>query len=243
MDIEETKAKLRELQTEMVVQIDNTKHLDNVRYVAGADLTVEDDLMVGCLVVIDMENIDTPVYSKCTVVNVDVPYIPGLLCFREGPVVLQMLDEFNQANTGIKIDLIIVDGNGEWHTRGLGLASYVGLKSNIPACGVSKTFFYVGEGCPQPKDVQKMAQDKCPEKGDYYVLDYTTSNDRYIKCAVMRTTDSHPFNPIYVSSGHLCDLDSVVSVIKKLCRFREPEPTRLADRISREFVRENKHKK
>lgn len=228
-------------QNEMRQQIDHTRVLTNVRYVAGADLTVEGDLMVGCLVVIDVNDIENPVYTKCSVVHTDVPYVPGLLCFREGPVVLQLIDEFKQANIGINIDLLIVDGNGEWHMRGFGLASYVGIKCGIPTCGVSKTYLYVGNNL-HSREVQDKVQPMLKNKGDYMKLEHTLEDGFKIKCAVMRTTESSPFNPIYVSCGHLCTLESIINVIKGLCKFREPEPVRLADRISRKFVKDQLHK-
>lgn len=237
---ENTQEWMIKTQNEMRKMLDHSQDLTDVKYVAGADLTVKDDMMVGCFVVCDIDNLDKPVYSKCTMMDVSVPYIPGLLCFREGPVVLSMLNEFQEQHTGINIDLIIVDGCGEWHPRGFGLACYVGLKSGIPTCGVSKTFLYAGNGM-HAKDVQQGAQDKCPDKGDYWLIEHTLEDGFHIKCGVMRTTDSMPFNPIYISCGHLCSLESVANVIKRICKFREPEPVRLADRISRQFIRESKN--
>jgi hypothetical protein len=60
-----------------------------IRFVAGFDGTVKEDVMVGCFVVVDLERDCQPVYEKCTVVDVVIPYVPGLLCFREGSVVTE----------------------------------------------------------------------------------------------------------------------------------------------------------
>jgi deoxyinosine 3'endonuclease (endonuclease V) len=53
----------------------------------------------------------------------------------------------------------------------------------------------------------------------------------------MRTTDSAPFQPIYVSAGHMMDIDTSIDIVRRVCKFREPEPLRLADRHSRTFVK------
>ena len=241
MQEEHTKEWMIKTQNEMRRNLDISHDVTGIRFVAGADLTCEDDIMVGCFVVCDINDLSKPVYSKCTVLNVDVPYVPTLLCFREGPVVLQMLKEFQDSNTGIKIDLIIVDGCGIWHPRAFGLGCYVGLKSGIPTCGVSKSYLYVGKDIGS-KEVQHESQEKCPNKGDYWILDHTLEDGTLIQCAVMRTTDSHPFNPIYISAGYYASLESIIPVIRSLCKFREPEPVRLADRISRKFVADKKHK-
>lgn len=63
------------------------------------------------------------IHSKCTEMKVDVPYVPGLLCFREGPVVTSLYIDFCQIQPEIKVDIILVDGSGEWHMRGFGLTS------------------------------------------------------------------------------------------------------------------------
>ena len=238
---EHTREWMEKTQNEMRKQLDISHNLTGIRYVAGADLTFDGDLYVGCLVVCDINDLSKPVYSKCTAVNVDIPYIPTFLCFREGPVVLQMLKEFQDSNTGINIDLIIVDGSGVWHPRAIGLGAYVGLKSGIPTCGVSKTYLYLGEG-KRPKEIQAESQNRCPNKGDYWINEYTIDDGTKVQCAIMRTTDSHPFNPIYLSAGYYASLESIIPVIKSLCHYREPEPVRLADRISRRYVAAQKHK-
>jgi len=233
---------LIEIQNSMRSKLIHDIQLDSCRYVAGADLTVEDDFMVGCFVVVDCADDYKVVYSKCTDFDVKMPYIPGLLCFREGPVVVSLYNEFAESRPDIKLDIILVDGCGEWHPRGFGLACFVGLQTGVPTAGVSKTFLYVGSD-HHGKSVQNDAQEALPNKGDYMVIEHTLEDGFNIRCAVMRTTDSVPFKPIFISCGHLCNMESSVRIVRQLCHFREPEPLRLADRISREFVRTMKKTK
>jgi deoxyinosine 3'endonuclease (endonuclease V) len=232
-------ARLAALQKEMRVQVDHTPRVDAVQFVTGCDLTVKGDLMVGCFVVVDVLNECKSIYEKCSIVEVDVPYIPGLLCFREGPVVVGCLREFRTEFPDLKINVLLVDGCGEWHPRGFRLACYVGLECGIPTIGVSKSFLNTRSGHTGTR-VQIDAQAECPNFGDAMVLHHGIDGGIPIDCAVMRTTTSVPFKPIVVSVGHLICIDSAVQIVRQLCRFREPEPLRLADRISCEFVRRMK---
>lgn len=227
-------------QMEMRAQINRIPHVENVRYVGGADLTVEGDLMVGCFVVVDLTNDSKPIYEKCTELNVDVPYIPGLLCFREGPVVMALFQDFKANHPEIKLDILLVDGSGEWHPRGFGLACYVGHETGIPTIGVFKSFLNVGSE-HKGKEVQNAAQTQCPNKGDVMLIQHNLEDGYHIECGVLRTTDSNPFKPIFVSPGHLIDTESSIRIVKGMCHYREPEPLRLADRVSRQYVREKHH--
>jgi deoxyinosine 3'endonuclease (endonuclease V) len=223
----------------MKVRLDRTPSLTGVTLVGGCDLTVDADLTVGCFVVVDSTDSCRSVYEKCSTVNIDIPYIPGLLSFREGPVVLQCLREFQESRPDLHLDVLLVDGCGEWHPRGFGLACYVGLESGIPTIGVSKTFLNVGSS-HNAKQVQNDAQPTLANVGDVMMLSHTLEDGILIECAVMRSTTSIPFQPIYISVGHLVNIESAVRIVRALCKFREPEPLRLADRISRAFVREAK---
>ena len=239
MSLEEQKEQYISIQKRMRSQINLEQNIDHYRYIGGADLTEEDGLLVGCFVVVDCSQNLEIVYSKCTEMKVDVPYIPSLFCFREGPAVLALLNEFKSQRPDIKLDAILLDGYGEWHPRGFGLACYVGLESGIPSIGVSKSFFVLSDELSR-KMVQNKANIECHEKGDYIILKHVIESGEEVSCAVMKTTDSSPFNPIYISSGHLINLESSITIVRHLCHFREPEPLRIADRVSREYVRNKK---
>jgi deoxyinosine 3'endonuclease (endonuclease V) len=238
----EWRERLTALQDSMKARVSRIPVKTPIRFIGGCDLTVEDDLMVGCFVVVDIENECKSVYSKCSIVEVAVPYIPGLLCFREGPVVTRCLQDFADERPDLHVDVVLVDGNGEWHMRAFGLACYVGVETDIPTIGISKTF--LNTGSPHTgKSVQTRAQTECQNIGDFMMLQHVLDDGTSIACAVLRTTESTPFRPVFVSLGHQMSTELAVEIVRRVCIYREPEPLRLADRISRSFVKELKKKK
>lgn len=231
--------RLTQLQMSLKSRVDTSQAVTGVRYVAGCDLTAAGSLQIGGFVVVDLENNLEPVYQKCSHVSVDFPYIPGLLAFREGPVVLECLRQCREERPDIQIDVLLVDGSGQWHERGFGLGCYVGVECGIPTIGVHKNFLAVGSEDTRDS-VNTAAQTSCPEVGDTMLLHHVLPDGTPIDLAVMRTTDASPFRPIYISPGHLIDLNSSIEIVRTLCRYKEPEPLRLADRLSRQVVRDLK---
>lgn len=139
------------------------------------------------------------------------PYVPGFLSFKEGPAILKAFEMLM-----IKPDLILFDGHGIAHPRGIGIASHIGVILHIPTIGCAKSRLigvYDGPGT---------------KKGDWT---YLYHDDRKIG-AVLRTRDN--VRPVFVSPGHMIDIEtSVEVVIRCTTRFRIPEPLRRADHLSR----------
>lgn len=115
---------------------------DRIWYVAGADGAYIDEKAVGAASVIEYDSLE-PVEIKTARAQVTFPYIPGLLAFREAPVVVRALRKLRS-----KPDVCIVDGHGLAHPRRFGLACYVGVIMNLPTIGVAKSRLFgteVGE--------------------------------------------------------------------------------------------------
>jgi len=106
---------------------------EQIRYVAGADSAYDNEQAFGAAVLIDYVKLK-PVETATARVRVTFPYIPGLLSFREGPVVVRVLRKLRH-----KPDVCIVDGHGLAHPRRFGLACYVGLVTDRPTIGVAKS--------------------------------------------------------------------------------------------------------
>ncbi len=138
------------------------------------------------------------------------PYVPGFLSFREIPPLLPILEEVPVP------DIIIVDGHGIAHPRGFGLASHIGLITGVPTIGCAKNLL-VGQ-CREPG----------PAGGDISPLILSG------KIAGFALRSKKGCNPLYVSPGHLLDpLEALKGVMLCLKGYRLPEPTRLADRLSK----------
>lgn len=141
----------------------------------------------------------------------EFPYVPGFLSFRELPAIMKAL-----ANLPETPDLILVDGQGIAHPRGLGIASHLGVETGIPTIGVAKSRL-VGE-----------FKEPGPEKGSWEPLFY---QGRKVGAALRTRTGARP---VFVSPGHLICLRDAIRFSLGFCdRFRIPEPIREADRVSR----------
>jgi deoxyribonuclease V len=138
--------------------------------------------------------------------TVSFPYIPGLLSFREGPALTKAFEKL------VRIpDMIIFDGQGIAHPRGIGLASHMGLILDIPAIGCAKSLL-VGHH-----------EDVGEEPGAWEPLLY---QERLVGAA-LRTKKK--VKPVFVSQGYKIGLEQALDVVMHCCRgYRLPEPTRQA---------------
>src|SRR5262249_3199279 len=135
------------------------------------------------------------------------PYVPGLLSFREAPA---LIDAFARVQN--QPDVVLFDGQGIAHPRGLGIASHLGLFLEVPTVGCAKSLLY------------GHYQDPGPKAGALSPLKSRTGD---VVGQVVRTKDK--VKPLFISAGHRIDLGSAVRVALEMCRgYRLPEPTRLA---------------
>lgn len=138
------------------------------------------------------------------------PYIPGLLSFREIPPLLTAFEKLSH-----KPDVVVCDGQGIAHPRGMGLASHLGLFLSLPTIGCAKSRLY-GEYQPVDNRVSSFSWMKAGER---------------IIGAVVRTRQG--VRPVFVSPGHKIDLKGSISLVLQTCRgYRLPEPTRQAHLLS-----------
>ena len=146
---------------------------------------------------------------------VDFAYIPGLLSFREAPALLEAFRRLV-----CPPDAVIFDGQGIAHMRGIGLASHVGLWLGVPSIGCAKSLL-VGEHRKVPAD-----------RGRRSTLRY---GGRSVG-SVLRTREG--VRPVYVSPGHLADIQSSVQLVLRCApKFRLPETTRAAHALVNEVRR------
>lgn len=140
--------------------------------------------------------------------TIPFPYIPGLLSFREIPMLLSAWERLET-----KPEVLLVDGIGIAHPRRLGIASHLGLVLGIPTIGCAKSVL--------------MGQYEEPgsERGDWTPLIDLKTNETI--GAALRTKKN--VKPMFISPGHLITLeDSLRIVMSTVRKHRLPEPTRLA---------------
>lgn len=138
-----------------------------------------------------------------------LPYIPGLLSFREAPAMLAALKQLSR-----KPDVLMVDGMGIAHPRRLGIAAHLGVLTQIPAIGCGKSRL-VGTYCEPGEN-----------RGDQSPL----MHQKERLGTVLRTKAKT--KPLFISIGHKIDLETAEKLVLKCFNgYRLPEPTRLADRL------------
>lgn len=178
--------------------------------VAGVDTAYRQNVACAAVVVFSLADLKV-MQEEAAAHPARFPYIPGLLAFREGPVILEALSRLKAAP-----DVLMFDGQGIAHPRRFGLASHIGLLSGIPAIGCAKTRL-IG-------DYQE------PQRAKGSTADLKDAGETI--GAVVRTRTG--VKPVFVSIGHRMDLNTCIRVILESCRgYRLPEPLRRADHLSR----------
>lgn len=204
-EVSSTRAK--EIQLSLAKRVVTENGVIDPRLVAGIDISSPDAHGVarGAVVVLSYPELSI-VEIKITQGKIIMPYIPGLLSFRESPLILDACAKLSNIP-----DLVLIDGQGIAHPRRLGLASHVGLFLGLPTIGCAKSIL-CGQHPPLAEEAGSHAE----------LLD----NGEIIGAA-LRTKSR--VRPIYVSVGHKIGLASALQWVINCCRgYRLPEPTRLA---------------
>ncbi len=193
----------------------DTLALDQIRTVAGLDASYvgrEGETKQGRAAVVVLSFPDLEVIEQATAVTeVAFPYVPGLLSFRESPVLLAALERLKT-----QPDVLLFDGQGYAHPRRFGLACHLGLYLDRPAIGCAKSRL-VGT-----------YEEPGPNRGDSAPLLDHGEVIGMVVCTKVGT------RPVFVSVGYRIDLPTAVAVVLACTRgYRLPEPTRLADKLTR----------
>jgi len=189
--------------------------------VAGIDQAFVDDVAVSAVVVSRGDEIVERVHAA---VETEIPYIPGLLSFREGGAILAALSELD-----CDPDLLVVDGSGRIHFREAGLATHVGVMFDVPAVGVAKNLLC---GTPRESLDRKLstgtrvgieADDSVETATPGTLIGYALQTRQY-------DSPKRHVNPLYVSPGHRVSADTTADLVAATTDgYKLPEPTRLAD--------------
>jgi deoxyribonuclease V len=200
-----------EIQRSLAGRVLQRGRLDAVELVAGVDISGANSqgLSRGVIIVLCYPSLDVVERSVVTM-KAEFPYVPGLLSFREMPLIIAACKGLRT-----KPDLFIVDGQGIAHPRRLGLASHLGLVLDVPAVGCAKSILRGRHG-----DLGEEPGDRAPLVDNGEIVGAALRTKRRVK-------------PVFVSVGHRIDLDESCRWVLNCCRgYRLPEPTRLAHRAA-----------
>ena len=211
--------RLRQLQDALGRDLALPAVREQPRWIGGVDLSYHDDWSgSAAYALVDAESGELA-WSATIPCQVPFPYITGYLSFREIPLHELSLEAARTA--GRLPDVLLVDGSGILHPRGMGVASHVGVVTGLRTVGVSKKLL-----CGQV-DLNGMDVDEVRP-----VLIHGQARGWALR---PRGTG----RPIFVSPGHGCDIDYSLQAVQRVLRGKRlPEPIWWADRLSRDAVRE-----
>jgi len=198
----------RELSRRLILSWDGRE----VTSVGGVDVSVKDGLSRAAIVVLSYPDL-APIEAVTSEADVVFPYIPGLLTFREGPVILAAWKKLKS-----RPDLLLFDGQGIAHPRRIGLAAHMGLWLDLPSVGVAKSRLYGTHESPGPNrgDTANLLDEKDPGP---------------VIGSVLRTRSN--VKPVFVSPGHRIGVERSTEFTLACCtHYRLPETTRWAHRVA-----------
>ena len=197
------------VQKSLAGEVVRSNEFGEINHVAGVDVGFKDGFAIAAVAVLEFPSLEL-VEAARSRLPTSFPYIPGLLSFREAPVLLDALEKLVTLP-----DLLLCDGQGIAHPRRFGIACHLGINTGIPSIGVAKTRLVGSHQMPGS------------EKGDWAPL---TDRGETIG-AVLRTRQG--VKPVYVSIGHKIDLATAISfVMACTTKYRLPETTRWAHRLA-----------
>jgi deoxyribonuclease V len=195
--------------------------------VAGVDQAFLDDRVISAVVVLRAE---TVVARASAVTSTEMPYVPGLLAFREAPPIIEALESLD-----VEPDILLFDGSGRIHYREAGIATHVGVCFDAPSIGVAKNLLCgrprestdeltTGESVPIEADGSMSAPDGT-------VVGYAYQSRQF--------PDSKRINPLYVSPGHRLSAETALEQVSACGgAYKLPRPVRLADQYADELKTE-----
>ncbi len=200
-------AQAQDLQRQLAGQVLKQGEATAPQFIAGADISTErgQEMATAAVVVLsypELKVVETSIIQD----KLGFPYIPGLLSFRELPLILTACGQLT-----ITPNLMLVDGQGLAHPRRFGIACHLGLLLDLPTIGCAKSRLCGTHRTPEA------------ETGSYADI---IDKGELIGVA-LRTRPGT--SPVYVSIGHRVDLPMAIRWVLNCCRgYRIPEPLRLA---------------
>jgi deoxyribonuclease V len=204
-----TISELIQKQREMARQVILADRFGEIRCVGGCDVALRRSRRAadGAASVVVMTYPSLEVMDAASVRGrVEFPYVPGLLSFRELPLLTEAF-----AQLRVRPDVLILDGQGFAHPRRFGLACHAGIVLDVPTIGCAKSRL-----CGEFKLFALRRGKRSPLLLDGEKVGYVVCTRDAVK-------------PVFVSPGHRVSFATAVEIIVRCApRYRLPEPIRLA---------------
>lgn len=219
MDIDIKKLEEEQLKLAEKLNLKDRIEINSIKTVAGIDLTFTDiwknpTTGIACIVVLDYKTLELKekVFAEK---EVDFPYIPTFLAYRELPTILEAYKKLT-----IKPDVFILDGMGILHPRKMGIASHFGVITDEVSIGCGKSKLIGEYEEPENKPMS-------------YKPVYVNGEFRGYAIRTKKNT-----NPILISPGNNISVESSLKVVlNTVDKYKLPEPTRLAHNFLQEYRR------
>jgi len=201
--------------------VDTGEHVDSRSLVvAGVDQGFDGDDAVSVVVLMQDGEVIERVHARA---ETEIPYIPGLLSFREGGAVLSAFEQLER-----EPDVVLVDGSGRIHFREAGLATHIGVALDVPAVGVAKSLL-----CGDPAESTDGGfpeGTRVPIRADEDVTAPAGTTIGYAVQTRQYDAANRHINPLLVSPGHRVSARTAADLVQQQAtRYKLPEPIRRAD--------------
>ncbi|PSP42433.1 endonuclease V [Halobacteriales archaeon QH_2_66_30] len=211
----------------LTTALEDSFGVDSRPLVAGVDQGFHGDDATSAIVVMQNSTVVERVHAT---ERAEIPYIPGLLSFREGGAILSAFERLE-----CDPDVVLVDGSGRIHFREAGLATHIGVTLDVPTVGVAKSLL-----CGRPRQPIEQGLPEGTRVAIEADGDVTASAGTVIGYAVQTRQYDSPdrhVNPLYVSPGHRVGAETAADIVARYAtEYKLPEPVRLADRHADEVI-------
>jgi deoxyinosine 3'endonuclease (endonuclease V) len=215
-----------------------------IQYIGGMDISFVADsqredspisVACACFTILSFPDFKM-IHTESKMFKVTLPYIPTFLAFREAGPLAALYEEVRQKHPQWLPDVVLVDGNGIYHPRSVGLATHLGVLLDIPTIGVAKTILQVGA---LTREIIEKQCESLSADHDSFELE---TEERGVMGVAFR--GPHSVQPLFISPGHKVSVERASEIVRACCeKFKIPEPIRVADLGSRDTLRkwEEKH--
>jgi len=203
--------KLRSEQIKISKKVDLKDKFSKIKTVAGIDVAYpKNEFKQACGACVVMDYKTKEIIEKKTIFwETNFPYISTYLFYREFPVIRELVNIIKTDPT-----VFMFDGNGVLHPYNIGLATQAGITLNVPSIGIAKRLLY--------GDIDgKIVKINNKQKG------FVFYSSKRIK------------RPIFISPGHNISFSTSLKVVKKLSKYKLPEPVRQAHILAKKALKSN----